>query len=431
MQKSTTNLSSKRFFFRSAVFFTAFMLMQLANAQEDGVRLQLYAPGLYEERPPVFRGLELQVPKSSFLTREFGTRSDRLHVYAGQFVTVDDNIYLRSDDETGDNIFTTLGGLILRFERPTIQGSVDAEVRYENYDRHDEDNTEYDIYPSFSVDLTERLELDVTAGFERSTGPLDELGAQIVEDQITSSTYSGEADLEWQMDEQWILSAGYGYSTKEYDESAYSDLERDTHLVEMNTQHVISPKTTVGGTVRYGEISYDEDARNEPDWIEGRAHVAYLPTPKLRLYLNAGYQDRDYGNEGTVVTDDEDFEGIVYSSALSYRYSEKWEWTLSAFRSVAEDTSDNSNYYTYHRQALTANYFPILPLKLRVSVFADQISPTEDPDSDRYGLSVGGSYALYEWLGLGASYTFLTRDGDAEGGDYDQNTGTAGLWVSF
>lgn len=413
---------------RSSLSLLAFLCVLFAAAH----RVEAQQSSLYEQGAPLFRGIELQLPKNNLLTRELGTRADRIHFYGGQFFTVDDNIYLRDEDETGDNILTTLGGMSLRLDRSTMSAELDADVRHEEFDRHDEDNTEYKVSPSFTALLTERLKLNLAGGFRSSTGPLDDLGAQITEDQITSRTYEASAGLEYQMDERWAIATDYGHSTKKYRESEFSGLERSTNTVSITPTYAVSEKTKVGTVLEYGEIDYKEEYRNESDWVDARLSLNSLPSPKVEIYADVGHQHRDYDDDGTLVADDENFHGVVYRGSLSYAYSEQWTWTLSAFRTAAEGSITNSNYYTISRQAITATYLPVAPLKLRVSVFTDQISPSQDSDSNRTGGAVGASYMLSEWAGLGASYEFTTKGSDElEDGEYDRNVGTAGLWVTF
>lgn len=96
----------------------------------------------FEGDSPSFNAIPLQLLRDSVVTRWLGDDSNRIHVYVGEFVTADENIYLTGANETSDNIFTTVAGASATFEGAAAYSlKLAGQYRYLTYDDNDNEDT--------------------------------------------------------------------------------------------------------------------------------------------------------------------------------------------------------------------------------------------------------------------------------------------------
>jgi hypothetical protein len=391
----------------------------------------LAAPSdVFESPSPQYKSIEMLLLKDNVLTQNFGAANARMHVYAGPFITFDNNIYLQ-EDEQSDTITSIISGVEGIFmQEETYQLSLGAQYRDHDYARHDEDSSEYTFNPDLLLIFNDMVQLRLTGAFSKTVSPLDDQGVALAPTRVQSKTAGGGAVLTLTPSEIMTVDMGYSIRAKQYADAANNGIEYTQNQVFVNPKYILSGKTNVGVKLTYGTIDYRYNVNNESDYLDLRATMEYNPTAKLTFNATAGAMDRDYDEDG-LNPDDDDFTGFVASAGLSYDWTDKWTFGGMVLRDVFEDPSATSNFYEYTRLALTAAYAPVTPLKLNGTLFYDMVEPNVGDDSDRTGASVSATWALTEFVGLGAAYEYKTKDSDANNADYDSSVATLGLWVSF
>jgi len=386
---------------------------------------------VFESPNPTFEQMEMRLWKDNFLSRQLGGPEARIHAYVGQFVAFNDNIYLQQDDRKSDTIWTSMAGLDLRLERLDLYDFKVAGNYWDNrYHNHsDSDNTEYDVTPSFSWQANPALKLSIDGVFSKTVSPL--IDGLVAGNAIEQYTNGGGVQVRLTPNDLWGVDFKWRINDRRYQEAAFNGLEYTENRVVIAPFYVVSEKTKVGVQLTYGMDDYGYSNRNEPEWGEGCLTLDYNPAPKWVVHVAGGYQDREYDQSGTVVADTHDFNGLVFEVATTYKYTEKWSYTVTVLRTPQEASADADNFFVYTRGGVTAAYSPISPLKVEAGVFTDFVEPSVSADSQRRGGSLGLTWSFCEWSGIGASYQYVLNDSKADGADYRQNITSLGAWVTF
>ncbi len=381
---------------------------------------------IFEKDGPELEDVEMRLWRKSFISDRVGTADDRVHVYAGGFVTFDDNVYLSNNDEQNDTIWTRVGGVDMRFEREERYGvKLAGEWRYYDYaDRNDQDHTEYNVNPELYLEFNPMLNLTLEGAFSKTQAPVDVTTVARVE----NHTNGGGANLQIKPSDIWGVDLDWDIKEIHYKKGAFRSLEYIQNTVSVAPFYMLTEKTKLGAKITHGTTDYEHKLHNEAEWLEGQLSATYLPTEKLALYGSFGYQSREYDHSGTN-PDDADFGGLVMTMAAMYDLNEAWKFGGTIARMPMESSAGNFN--AYNRISVDATYTPITPLQFTAEFFAEHVDESDTKDSERYGFTVAGTWSLCDFAGTGISYKYRNKDSDALDADYSSNVVSLGLWLTF
>ncbi|MBN1256638.1 MAG: hypothetical protein JXA52_02900 [Planctomycetes bacterium] len=385
----------------------------------------------FERNGPWYEWIELLQPTDSFLSNKVNTADDRVHVYLGEFLTHNDNLFLNEKDEDSDIIETRTAGLDIRSERFEESGEnkyyaeILAEFRYEDYlDYDEEDHSEFDIVPKAEYKFNELFKLEYEGSYRRSQSSTDRTFA----DSILHYRMDSILNLAVTPSDKWGFDLAGLVRDKYYPVTIDQQHEAREYATTLAPYYQMSENLQIGFDATYGEIYYDHAIQNEVDYSEARFTTSYV-YENWSFYLAAGWQLRDYDTSGTDV-DRGDYSGFTYNGSIRYTDPDyKWDVGLRAARMPTETSAGNFSEFT--RVSVDASYIPIDPLRLRAEVFAEYSNQSNYWDSNRNGVSTSISWSFCDYAGTGVSYQHVRNLSDAPDSDYINNLLSVGLWFTF
>lgn len=198
-------------------------------------------------------------------------------------------------------------------------------------------------------------------------------------------------------------------------------------------QWKVSPEFRLLTTVEGGQTFYQEDDKNDYDFVEGTAGFQWVPAEVFGLRAEMGYRLNDYENDAEVFPDTRDYKQIVTRVTLIWKPVEDGRLALGYGHRPVESVVSN-----YLKQDnWTISYEHILFEKWTLGADArferNQESRHDVAQQRQYGIRPGASlrFTPLKWLSFDASYRYLGKRTNDDVGEYDDHQLTAGVEIRF
>lgn len=226
------------------------------------------------------------------------------------------------------------------------------------------------------------------------------------------------------------LNAGYAFQTSLFQDSAYADSERVSHLFNAGYQYSFSPVFTVGIETSASLSLYDSGRQNDSVVYTLGPTVQWAPTDFITVTAGGGPSLVVFSANDAGFRPDDRSSYYLYSS-INHRFSEFATHSLSVSQTVAPAVQSSDS------ETLSFNYQISLEVIREVVITAGAFYETGDYSSgisipaagivpfrrsfNRVGGRIGASRAFGDHLSASLAYEFIQRSSDTPNSDYDQN----------
>lgn len=378
----------------------------------------------YEGAGATIEQLPITPPRRSRLTRKLGGEKTRVHLYNAQLAHVDDNVFRDAKDRQSDAVhILVVGGQVVRQED---RGSIDLNG-YWRHDTHAEfkdlDADDYRVNASGDYRVGERITVEVGGYATRTTDPVTPTATVTLTQDIQSLT----ATVGYRATEKVGIEAGYSATGRQFADD-YRALERVEQAISLTPYYQFSEKTRLRMTGTYGMSRYRRDLYNDLDYIEVRVGGTWQSSDRIQVAGDIGLRSTHYKETGTEEADD-DFLGMVWTTAATYRFDSRWSTTLSLLSNPY--TNDQGRTIRYRIGSMALGYQPNEKVVIALGPFLDQSKDPEEVKNTGWGGTASIRYMPTDWVGLGAAYKHTRRVTSDNANDYRQNLLTGGAWVVF
>jgi len=298
-----------------------------------------------------------------------------------------------------------------------------AAAQYKHYSDDSELNDfEYGIEGMGRYNFPGGLTLQITDQYTRSQDRFD-LGYQ--DSSLLHLFYSnlliGTAD--WKITEKFRIKGDVSLFFLRYDDDEFDYLERDDLFLELYGYFNWTKKTSIFLNYKYGMIAFDTYNDYDSEQHLLYAGIKWDSTKKTSLYAKAGFQDKQYTNDGSTFADQF---GLALEAQLRYRYSEKTIFQFTLYKKneetdslQAQDKNVWGASFSYDQE-----YTDKLKGTFRTKFeYADYTEISgEERDEWRLVLEPKIRFAFRDWINAELGYRFDKRDSTQDRFDYYSNT---------
>jgi hypothetical protein len=229
------------------------------------------------------------------------------------------------------------------------------------------------------------------------------------------------------------LNAGYAFRTSLFQDSKYSNSDRNSHLFNAGYQYSFNPAVTVGIESSASLSVYNSGNQNDSTVYTLGPSLQWIPTEFITIIAGGGPSLVTYSanNAGYRPSDRSTY--YLYST-INHRFSEFASHSLSINQSVAPTVQSSQSETLSFNYTLSLNI--IRDVRLTAGVFYEtgRFSSGIVPSSAQF-TRVGGrleaSRSFGDHLSAGLAYEFTHRDSDTANTNYDQNRVTLSASYRF
>jgi hypothetical protein len=322
------------------------------------------------------------------------------------------------------------GGLALsRFRskgetRIQAYGSYQADIlRHDRFDEEDQVNQKgegffgYNFRGGLSVALLDVYELDHDTASSGPSRSLDKFTSNLIE-----TTVGYEISPKTRAEVQYAL-----YSLS-YDTDSSQFRDRDDQRFTGRAFYQFRPKTSVFVEYSFINLDYDESELSDSDEHQTYLGLQWLQTSKSRWRAMLGYGKKDFDDSSK--SDADNFIGEIQ---FRHRFTTKTFVELRGNRRTNETDSRGADYILSHK--LQLRYFQRMTAKFLTSANVyysnDDYKGLSNREDDYYGAGVDLKYSLTRWLNLAGGYSYLKRNSNTAGNDFEKNSVYLNLVVTL
>ncbi|MBI1883573.1 MAG: outer membrane beta-barrel protein [Chlamydiae bacterium] len=334
----------------------------------------------------------------------------------------DDNLFLEPDDEVDGFVFTTSPGLsiVVPFEGAqhlfTLDYQVDflafTEVDDENFIAHTLKGSLDWNFPKFHVNTSDIFRRTALRSDTEFTDRIDRY----------ENNYAFKVGTsDWN---RLSFEAGYDLYFTFYDDDSLEVIDHYEHVIHGTGFYRLFTKTKALLDYRHGFLSYPDDINNrDGDFDEVSAGVTGELFTRMVGTAKVGYQNRDYDNG-------QDLSSVVVDLSATEYFSEATVVTVAYQRAAKESVFLEDDFYLSDSVSATLlqKLFWGLDGKLGFTYQNNGYGQTEvldgataERDDDLFGVLVGLSYPIREWLNTSLDYNYYERDSNFDSLDYTDN----------
>jgi hypothetical protein len=339
-------------------------------------------------------------------------------------VTEDSNVFRTETDEESDTVVAVSPSLAyitdLGRHRFTAQYRGDY-FYHDNFS--DEDTADNTLRAGLNLDMTERFQANLGAGFTQGHESRGAAGSRLAltpEPDKFEET-SAEAELVYGRRIATLQLVGaVGVSDLRYTNNNQDARDRDADSLRLAAYYNYSPVTSFFVEGRRVEIDYintvaglpNRDSTDTSYYLGARWEATAATVGEIRV----GTTNKDFDDPSQ-----SDFDGGSYLGRVQWSPVPYSVFDFYASRTTQESTSVDSSYILSDLYGVSWNHE--LTERWRLDAFAEWINDEyEIGRNDKvqsYGAGMG--YNLLTWLDVGARYVHSTRDSDFAGFDYDDD----------
>ena len=331
-----------------------------------------------------------------------------LHPIASEALMWNDNIFLQQRDRISDIVSVTEVGI-----RADIVYKQDAYLlnllkgRYNAYfDYSGESNIEYIYRADGKYVFSRMFSLDGYLQFEHQVEPTEILFSERYARNVLSAligldykTRSEKVSFRVEVEEKNYNFFGKIYGRIDHNE-AYIRLQGLYHWTE---------KTSVGGRIGYGMLTYSEDYLNDYDYITVAPFVEGELKPKLKYFAEVGFfsQMVDVVNN----PDDEEYSGPYWGLSVQYEVSEKLFLKASIQRRIEYHSAVNYQVLDKLEGDVHWRLRPKMMFRLRWALESSKPSVKDGVADDAWRAVAGLAYyyRIKDYLYAGIDYEYIRR----------------------
>ena len=368
------------------------------------------------------------------------------HPFINLGVEHDDNVFDKPNRE--DDVIMSIGaGIILDRESGDNLFQAGYELLVLQYDENrDEDRTDHKLFANLHWGLAEGFTVKLNEQFVKTSGVEDNTGHDLL-DQINNVAGVGLSFDRNRLN----FEIAYLNVIDKYDD--LEEVDRMDQQITLTGGYYVQPKTKVLLEVAKGWIDYDERVLSDAEYYQVRVGVAGELTSKISGVAKIGYQSRDYDEN-----EPDDFDGLVAYARLTACLSDRTELVLDAERDLVPSTFFDNAYYESTSVGLTLNQkiFDRLNASLSASYkendypsettsqigsftawvfpfgFVDiPINQTDKREDEIFGARAELTYHLRDWASIAVAYDYKNSDSNFSEFEYDSNSVSAKLSLTF
>ena len=394
------------------------------------------AVGILEPALPFYAGIPIPLQLDNAITQALGGRALNLDLYGGEFLTIDDNIFGSSQRRKHDAIWTSMGGLKMRYTTDEYNYGVAGQLMWHEFDKYgDESDWEGNIGGDVALTLSPAVALrayGTTARTSIPRGP-DLPGVEQRDD------YTAGAVLTLLPTDSFGVDIGYDYYTKDNRENGAAAQEYYDQAAWVKPAYALTDNAQVYVRLTEGWVRYDANpVISDGEYTEGVLGYFWKYRDTMSLNIEGGIQHREYDPARRGIEID-DVTGQVIRGNGVYAFSREWAVGASVVHQPGEASDDEegrigavrSNYVVRTSWSPYLQYRPTARLRCLVGPSWTHGNPENGPSYDVRGLSLSVSYAFTDWLSAGASYTYGKTEYDTGGNSRSRNRVNLGLMLMF
>ncbi len=362
------------------------------------------------------------------LVQEKGPLSPRpidLHLYGGERVYFDDNIFLESSQEDSDTIFVTYGGGTLVYQETNFEAALDALVNYNHYVHEDDASDDEERIMGRARYLAPRWQIEVAEIFRRESDPFSV--PQIVErvEKIVSDTVprvlvgvTGQLSIEARADVQVV----------KFDDKSFEDIDNVNYRAALTGIYELPNGYDVLADVGYLAIKYSDSTAPEDvqgffargGW-RGEIQQQRLTLAVLAGVTSAKSEDPDFPRGA----DGDDLLTADVETHLRFEPTAQAKMTFDYTRRIGFGVGES--FQVVNRVTAGMEYDVNPRVKVHLRGVYDYIHGISGLNRDFGSLSGDLTYQLLQYVILDAGLTWRTghiKDGGS--GDFNDVIGSVG-----
>lgn len=240
--------------------------------------------------------------------------------------------------------------------------------------------------------------------------------------------------VDWMINDLVTLTAGYSHYNLWTFDSEFESLERSVDTFYLRPSVQVGPGIRLGVNGSVSLVNFKQDVQNDGTTYFVGPFIEAELTENTKVYLEAGWQQFNFDDNGTV-QDNEDSSSFYVRAEILNRLSEAFSHRLGFTKST--EVGFGSNYYDLYHAEYAANWKITPDLIISPTAFYEYYE-TSDGDgafigetASRFGAAIGLRYILTPSLTLGLDYRFLLKDSDLDSASYKQNLVLLSIYYNF
>ncbi|MCF7855123.1 MAG: hypothetical protein K9N51_10025 [Candidatus Pacebacteria bacterium] len=185
---------------------------------------------------------------------------------------------------------------------------------------------------------------------------------------------------------RWKVEAGYDYNRIMYDDSAYSELEQDTHGISLAMLYAVTRNVQVGARGRLTLETFPENDDDNTQTAEATLLARWRLTGRMDAEIEAGYESVTYEHGG-------DREGgATLRGAVHWQPNERWQYRGQLRHEREVFTEDTTEQMTTTEVDFSVSYD--VTSKLTVGLAPSVSSENGDTRATEYSVDTTVAYAF-------------------------------------
>ncbi len=359
-----------------------------------------------------------------------------INIAAGIAVEFNDNINLgNSSNRQQDIIFrpsAEFDGIWRVSELNTLHLSIG--ISYAAYVNH----TEYDsngplISPNSALEFTMHIGgIQVTLR-DRLSYQEDPFDLPILHGVADYRRLENEAGIQvdWPINEQVKLTLGYNHDDLwSLGGSQFDILSRGIETLYAKPSYQLGPNIALGLDLSASYIHFYESGQNDGEGYLVGPFLDIGITQNTRAYLEAGYQDLTFDNNGSIGDSSGStswYARLQVTNQLSDHFAHHLIFSKNA------ELGFGQNFYTLYHAEYGADWKLTPSISLSPTAFFEyyKTSGLGAEEAERYGFAVAARYVLTPSVTLGMDYRYLLKQSNLGGFDYEQDLVMVSMFYSF
>lgn len=337
------------------------------------------------------------------------------------------------EDSACGNILTANAALELPFGE-MHKYALQSQTSWEKYFSHNDDYSHVNTNLAHSLDFVfNKWMLNVHHSFVLSGDPDSVeavvVGRKVFKKKVNYPGFAIKGDL-------GKMKVGTGFDYQDYKTNEdYEGLERESYATYVESGFAVTSLIDTFMRYTYTRTNKKSETASDSDGNDLRLGLRGQLTPYVVGEFGIGYSWINFEHKSTSA-DESDYNGIVYSAALTNRFSELTTNKLS-FSYTPEQGYDSGNYFKTYLVGYNISHK--LNSKINLEGLAEYVHSQESGEgryrqknANVWKWGAGLDYAFGKNINFGIDYNFITKDSSKiHGGDYDQHSTTVKVTYNF
>lgn len=372
--------------------------------------------------------------KDNRITQALGGRLIDMDVWAGEFMSFDDNIYNTSSDKKSQTILATAAGFSVTGNKDNLWSfSVQGQTQYNDYLEDSEfDGFEGFLHAKGSVEFSPALTARALVNYDNTYDTQRD-----VEDIYVKHTFTTGAGVTLSPSPFMDFDVDYTYYTLRREDDAVKGQEYNEHTIALRPSYDLTPFLKGYLQFAVSDITPLSDEMNDSTSYSVAVGAAWAFKDTGSINASIGYKQMTFGSGGNSISADnkDDYGSMTVNVGVTSELAPDWSAGINLGYAPTYGGSDtsasNSNAIESWTSSASLKYSPGAGrFVASFAPFYNYSAPSADDDYAKYGFNIGASYVVTEWFNVNAGYTYSVTDYAGESG-YDRNEITLGLAITF